>query len=237
MPPNPASAISPLAAIQGGLSALQTGLGFIQAARGRKELKKEIAGLPQYQQSKGILDYYNQAMQRYGVSPTQTAAYKRQMANIQRAGASGLANLGSARERLGATSSIVRSMADAGLGAEVAAEQEQSRRFGQLGQAAQLKRGEEMAAFQQNQVLPSQMRLQMAAQRAAGGTQIANTGISNLFGAAQSAATQNLYRDIYGVEGKSTTPRYPKNYVPGTVNKGMLNLYPTPRTYTQPKLG
>jgi hypothetical protein len=128
-------------------------------------------------------------------------------------------------------------MADAGLGAEVAAEQEQSRRFGQLGQAAQLKRGEEMAAFQQNQVLPSQMRLQMAAQRAAGGTQIANTGISNLFGAAQSAATQGLYRDIYGAEGRSTAPSYPRNYVPGTINRGMLNLYPTPRTYTQPKLG
>lgn len=192
--------ISPLAAIQGGLSVLQTGLGFIQAARGRKELKKEIAGLPKYQQSQGILDYYNQAMQRYGVSPTQTAAYKRQMANIQRAGASGLANLGSARERLGATSSIVRSMADAGLGAEVAAEQEQSRRFGQLGQAAQLKRGEEMAAFQQNQVLPSQMRLQMAAQRAAGGTQIANVGLSNIFNAIQSEATRDIYGKMYGGE-------------------------------------
>lgn len=192
------SGISPLTAIQGGLSALQTGLGIIQAAKGRKELKKEIAGLPQYQQSKGILDYYNQAMQRYGVSPTQTAAYKRQMANIQRAGASGLANLGSARERLGATSSIVRSMADAGLGAEVAAEQEQSRRFGQLGQAAQLKRGEEMAAFQQNQVLPSQMRLQMAAQRAAGGTQIANVGLGNIFNAIQSQATRDIYDKIYG---------------------------------------
>lgn len=196
----PTSGISPLTAIQAGLSAAQTIGGIIQAARGRKELKKEIAGLPQYQKSQGILDYYNQAMQRYGVSPTQTAAYKRQMANIQRAGATGLANLGSARERLGATSSIVRSMADAGLGAEAAAEQEQNRRFGQLGAAAQLKRGEEMAAFQQNQVLPSQMRLQMAAQRAAGGTQIANVGLSNLFGAAQSAAMKDMYANAYGGE-------------------------------------
>jgi hypothetical protein len=75
----------------------------------------------------------------------------------------------------------------------------------------------------------------MASQRAAGGAQVANVGLSNLFGAAQSAATQGLYKDIYGVGGKSGS-EFPKNYVPGTVNRGMLNLYPTPRTYTQPKL-
>jgi hypothetical protein len=207
---------------------------LIQASRGRKELKKEIAGLPQYQQSQGILDYYNQAQQRYGVSPTQTAMYKRQMQNIQRAGATGLAGARGAAARMGAASSIARSLSDATLGAEVAAEQEQNRRFGQLGQAAQLKRGEEMAAFQQNQVLPSQMRLQMASQRAAGGAQVANVGLSNLFGAAQSAATQGLYKDIYGVGGKSGS-EFPKGYNQGT-NRGMLNLFPTPSTSVPSRL-
>lgn len=199
MPPNP-NPISPLTAIQGGLSAIQTIKGIIQAAQGRKELKKEIANLPQYQQSQGILDYYNQALNRYGVSPTQTAMYKRQMQNIQRAGATGLAGARGTAARMGAASSIARSLADASLGAEVSAEQEQARRFGQLGQAAQLKRGEESAAFQQNLVLPSQMRLQMASQKAAGGAQLANVGLSNLFGAAQSAATQGLYKETYGGE-------------------------------------
>lgn len=218
----------PIAAIQAGLAGAQTLAGILQAAKGRKELEKEIAGLPQYQQSQGILDYYARAAQRFGASPTQTSMYKRQMQNIQRAGATGLAGLGSGRERISATPSIVRSLSDATLGAEVAAEQEQSRRFGQLGQAAQLKRGEEAAAFQQNLVLPSQMRLQMATQRAAGGAQLANVGLSNLFGAAQTAATQGLYRDIYGVEG-SGAAKFPKNYQKG-VGTGMLNLFPTPST-------
>lgn len=230
-----AAGATPWGAIaQGAIGLGQMIAGGIQAAKGRRELKKEIEGLPQYQQSQGILDYYNQAKQRYGVSPTQTAMYKRQMQNIQRAGATGIAGAGGARGRISATPSIVRSLADATLGAEVAAEAEQSRRFGQLGQAAQLKRGEEAAAFQQNLVLPSQMRLQMAAQRAAGGSQLFNVGLGNISGGAQSVATQDLYRQIYGSGGSASA--FPKDYVQGTVKRGMLDLYPTPRTYTQPRL-
>lgn len=225
----------PIAAIQAGLAGAQTLAGILQAAKGRKELEKEIAGLPQYQQSQGILDYYARAAQRFGVSPTQTSMYKRQMQNIQRAGATGLAGLGSGRERISATPSIVRSLSDATLGAEVAAEQEQSRRFGQLGQAAQLKRGEEAAAFQQNLVLPSQMRLQMATQRAAGGAQLANVGLSNLFGAAQTAATQGLYKDIYGVEG-SGAAKFPKGYKQGIVGTNRLDVARTPSTLVPSRL-
>ena len=194
-----AGSATPWGAIaQAGIGLGQMIAGGIQAARGRKELKKEIAGMPKYQQSQGILDYYNQALGRYGVSPAQTALYKRQMQNIQRSAATGLAGAGGARGRMGAASSIARSMSDASLNAEVAAEQQRAQRFGQLGQAAQLKRGEEAAAFQQNLVAPSQMRLQMASQRAAGGSQIANVGLSNLFGAGSSLATQNLYKQLYG---------------------------------------
>lgn len=198
---------------QAGIGLGQMIAGSIQAAKGRKELEKQIAGMPKYQESKGILDYYNQALGRYGVSPTESALYKRQMQNIQRAGAMGLAGAGGARGRMGAASSIVRQMSDASLGAEAAAEQQRAQRFGQLGQAAQLKRGEEAAAFQQNLVAPSQMRLQMAAQRAAGGSQIANIGLSNLFGAGTSLATQDIYGKIYGGED------YRKNLAQAQANR------------------
>lgn len=176
-----------LALIQGGAGLIQTIGGAVQRKKGEKAAEAQIGKLGP---DAGILSYYNQALQRYGVSPAQTAMYKRQMANIQRGAATALAGAGGARGRMGAASSIVRSMSDAALGAEVAAEQEQARRFGQLGAAAQ------MAAAEKRR--PEELRLQMQLQKAAGGSQIANTGLSNIFGALQSYGTGELYRDIYG---------------------------------------
>lgn len=167
----------------GGLKTLG---GLAQAAfsgqrKAEKDLRKQIEAIPSYQKSQGILDYYEQAKQRYGVSPTQTAAYKRQMANIQRSGATALAGAGGARGRMAAASTIARSLSDAAQGAEVAAEQEQSRRFGQLGSAAQMLRGEE-AMQQQRELMKQEQRIRQAAAKAAGRAATQRTGISNIFG-------------------------------------------------------
>jgi len=191
-----------LQAAQAGIGAIQTIAGIIQQKKAEKAAQAQIGKIGP---DTGILNYYNQALQRYGVSPAQTAMYKRQMANIQRSAATGLAGAGGARGRMGAASSIARSMSDAALGAEVAGEQEQSRRFGQLGSAAQ------MAAAEKRR--PEELRLQMMLQKAAGGSQIGNVGMSNIFGALQSAATEKLYRDIYNKKGiapqlPSLTQRY-----------------------------
>jgi hypothetical protein len=82
-----------IALIAGGVKTLG---GLAQTAfsgqkRAEKDLSKQIQAIPEYVKSPSILEYYEQARQRYGVSPTQTAMYKRQMQNIQRAGATGLA--------------------------------------------------------------------------------------------------------------------------------------------------
>lgn len=194
-----ASGSTPWGAIaQGAIGLGQFIAGAIQRRKGEKAAEAQIGKLGPDQ---GILGYYNQALSRYGVSPTESAMYKRQMQNIQRAGATGLAGAQGSRARMGAASSIARSLSDATLGAEVAAEQEKSRRFGVLGGASQ------MAAAEKRR--PEELRLQMALQKAAGGSQIANVGMSNIFGGIQSAATEKLYRDMYGVGGKGkgiTTP-------------------------------
>lgn len=174
---------------EGALGLGQFIAGAIQRRKGEKEAKTQIAKLGPDQ---GILNYYNTALQRAGVSPTDTAMYKRQMQNIQRAGATALAGAGGARSRMGAASSIARSLSDSALATEVAGEQEQARRFGVLGSAAQIAAAEKRR--------PEELKLQMALQKAAGGSQIANVGMSNIFGGLQSSATQNLYRDIYGDE-------------------------------------
>ena len=187
--------------IQAGAGTLQGILGAIQAAKGRKELSKEIANMPKYQQSQGILDYYNQALQRYNVAPTESALYKRQMQNVGRQTAAGISSLQDRRAALAGVPSLVRGASDAALNAEAAAEQQRTQRFGQLGGAAQMKKGEEQQAFQYNQLAPSQMRMQLAGLKASGGSQIFNTGLSNIFGLGSSMEQSNLYKQLYGGGG------------------------------------
>lgn len=206
----------------GAIAQSAIGLGqFIAGAVQRKRAEKAAeAQIQKLGPDTGIMSYYNQALQRYGVSPTQSAMYKRQMQNIQRAAATGLAGAGGQRGRLGAASSVARSMSDAALGAEVAEEQQKAQQFGQLGAASQLAAAEKRR--------PEELRLQMALQKAAGGSQIANVGMSNIFGGLQSAATQKLYRDIYGVGGKGGS-EFPRGYTKGA-STGMLDLFETPST-------
>ena len=175
------------AIIQAGAAAQKKQAGLAQflfsgQRKAEKKLTKEIEAIPEYTKSPSILDFYEQARQRYGISPTQTAAYKRQMANIQRAGATALAGAGGARGRMGAASTVARQLSDAALGAEVAGEQEKARRFGQLGQAAQMMRGEDVMA-EQRRSLKQQQRLSQAAARAAGAAAIKRAGLTNIFGA------------------------------------------------------
>lgn len=154
---------------------------FSGQRKAERDLTKQIEEIPEYVKSPSILEYYEQARQRYGVSPTQTAMYKRQMQNIQRAGATGLAGAGGARGRISATPSITRSLADATLGAEVAAETEQNRRFGQLGAAAQMMRTEDVMK-QQRDLMKQEQRIRQASAKAAGRAAVKRAGLTNIFG-------------------------------------------------------
>lgn len=159
--------------------------GGIQAAtsgqkKAERALDKSIEAIPEYTMSPSILQYYEQAKQRYGISPTQTAMYKRQMQNIQRAGATGVAALRGARGRMAAVPSIVRSLSDSSLGTEVAGEQEQARRFSQLGSATQMKAGQE-AAVEQRKLAKQQQRISAAQAKAVGRAAVKRAGLTNIF--------------------------------------------------------
>ena len=172
------------ALIQKGAAVQKQGLGALQflfsgQKKAERNLRKQIEAIPEYEKAPSILDYYEQAKQRYGVAPTQTAMYKRQMQNIQRAGATGLAGARGSRARMGAASSVARSLSDATLGAEVAAEQEQARRFGQLGAAAQMRRAEDVMA-DQRRLLKQEQRLRQAAAKAQGAAAIKRAGLMNI---------------------------------------------------------
>lgn len=210
------------AIIQGGLGAAQTIAGMIQRSKGLKEAKRAISGLGPNQ---GILDYYNQALNRYNVSPTESALYKRQQQTIGRNVATGIGALQREGNVLGGVSSLVRGASDAALNAEIAAEQQRAQRFGQLGSATQAKAAEELR--------PKQLEFQLATQKAAGGSQIANVGLSNIFNAIQGQQTGKLYRDIYGVENTRTPRTRTSKYSPGGLQGRVLppNMSYSPELY------
>lgn len=180
--------------LQGALGIGQTIGGLIGQAKGRKEVKNLLATRPQAKVSEGILSYYNQSLQRAGISPTQTSMYKRQMQNIGRSATAGLRSAQDRRSGLASSSSIARGMSDAALGAEVAAEGQQERRFAQRGAAAQALAGEERRVFDINEMQPFETRMGMAMQRTAGGAKTANIGLSNIFGAGKSMSRMQSYK-------------------------------------------
>ena len=154
---------------------------FSGQKKAEKALTKQIEAIPEYAKSPSILEYYEQARQRYGVSPTQTAMYKQQMQDIERSGAGAVSQLRGSRERLGGTSTILNSLLRAKLGANVAAEQEQNRRFGQLGAAAQMMRGEDVMKPQRD-LMKQEQRIRQAAAKSAGRAAIQRAGFTNITG-------------------------------------------------------
>lgn len=216
---DPLTAIS-IAQGLGGLA--QTIGGSIQRRRAEKAAQEQISKLGP---DMGILGYYNQALQRYsGLQSGQGALQKQYERQAQRNLTSNLRMLretGTPGSILAGGSAALRAANEGALRAAALGQQQAGQALGMLGGASQLAAAEKRR--------PEELKLQMALQRAAGGSQIANTGISNIFGALQSAATQKMYKDIYGAETGGTTARLPRNYAQGT-GTGMLNLFPTPST-------
>jgi hypothetical protein len=184
--------IDPLSLAAGGVQAL-VGLGqtiFSGRKKAERQLNREIdytlANIPKAQANKSILDYYNTALARYGVSPTDTAMYKSQMKGIDRGVATGLQSLQDRRSGIAGTSSILRASNDAKLNANVAAEQRRDNLFNQLGQATQMEDAERKFLFNQNEMLPwetrANLKLGMLGQKLQGANQRTNAGMQNIFG-------------------------------------------------------
>lgn len=183
-------------AIQGVTGLAQTIGGWIQQGKATKKLEKLQS--PTYAANKGILDYYNTALSRYGVSPTDSAMYKRQNRDIDRGVAQGINSLQDRRSGIAGVSSILRAANDAKLDANVAAEEQRNQRFGELGNATQLKAGEERTEFDINKQQPYERKYNLLAMKAGGGNQIMNSGLSNLSNLGSSMIQMNMLKNSYG---------------------------------------
>ena len=182
---------------------VQTVAGLVQSIVGGAKARKtqrelERLETPTYTQNQGILDYYNQALSRYGVSPTDSATYKRQNQDINRGMATGINSLQDRRSALGGVSSILRASNDARLDANVAAEQEKNRRFSELGGATQAKADEDYKAFQYNKIAPYEKKYNLLSMKAGAASQAANAGMKNAFGGIQSMGNIGMLNQQYG---------------------------------------
>lgn len=160
--------------IQGFGGLAQTIGGTRQRNIAEKEAEKIIKST---KPDEGILSLYNRFLQRAEASPTETSLYKRQMKNIGRAQASGVGYLqkGGSKSILGGVPAITRNATDAALEAEIAAENLKERRVGALLPVTQLAAAEIRR--------PRELQLEQLLRKAAGGAEIANVGLSNLFNA------------------------------------------------------
>lgn len=192
-----------LPAIQAGAGIAQAIFGGSRARRAQRELEK--LPTPVYTPNRSILDYYNEAKSRYNADPYQSPLYKLQSQQAQRSTAQGLSALNDRGMALAGVNALVQGQNDSMLRAAAAAEQEQSRRFGQLAEATGMKAGEDRQAFQYNQVLPFERKSSLLGAKAAGGNQIMNAGLSNIFGGLQSLGQMKMAYDLYGNQDPEST--------------------------------
>jgi hypothetical protein len=173
---------------------------FSGTQKAKKEYESKLGQTPQYTGGSGIMDYYNKAYQRSSVLPTELASYKTQMQNIGESTAQGLGALAGRRSALAGVGSILRGQQQAQQQAVVAGEAEQSRRFGQLGGAAQMKTGEETKRYQYNALNPYLRQLQASEQKLAAAQARKDAGFQNIIGAANLAAMGSLSKTTGGAD-------------------------------------
>ena len=166
---------------------LQGVTGLIQSISGGSKAKKaqsELENLktPTYNSNKGIMDYYNTAMQRYNVNPYQSQQYQYGQQQSNRNLSAGIGALQDRRSAVGGISRLAAGANDAALRNGMAAEQEQNQRFGQLGSATGMKAQDDMTRFQYNDVAPYEKQYNLLSMKAGAANQMQNAGMQNMFG-------------------------------------------------------
>jgi hypothetical protein len=133
----------------------------------------------------------------YNLNPYNTDLYRMQETQANRGLASGLSALQGRGQALAGVNQLVQGRNDNLLKAGATAEEMSRQDLNRLGQASGMKAGEEQTAFEINKQQPFESKYNLLAAKAAGGNQVANAGISNIFGGAQSYDQMRMLDKIY----------------------------------------
>lgn len=161
---------------------LQMGIGILQSIGGRKQERRATAELERmvnsYKPNSSILDLYNKSLSRYSANPYTSQSFTSQSDRIKGGTAQGIQALGDRRSILAGLPRLIQQQNDSLGRAAANAEGQQAQALGQLGQATGMKAQEDFKPFE--------MKYNLKALKAAGGSQIMNAGINNIFGGMKS---------------------------------------------------
>jgi hypothetical protein len=174
-------------------SATQIGMGAFQSLfSGRKkaqnQLENQANNSPIYSGSKPINDYYQEALNRYNVSPYNSQQYQIAKKNAQAGTATGLGALQDRRSALGGVGKLVGIQDQSLDNAGVQAERQKAANFGQLGSAATMKNSDDRFKFSNNVLDPYQRKLQLSMMKASAANARSDAGTQNVFGGLTNAA-------------------------------------------------
>jgi len=191
-----------------GVGALVGAFQALTSGQKRKEqaLEAQAANAPKYGGNQGISDYFQLAKQQANTAAQNSDLFKQSQLMQQRNMASGLAGSNIAQGGQGLVSRLVQGANDAAGQSLVQAQAQKERRFGQLGQATQMKSADDFRKFQINQQQPWETKYNLLAAKAAAAAQQKQAGLQNITG-----GLMNMGTALAGSYGKNnnnpnTTP-------------------------------
>lgn len=181
---NPLSLLPAGIGLVGGIA--QSIIGGIKQHKAVKALEK--LQTPVYTPNKAIGDYYQQALNRYNVNPYQSNEYQYAQKQAQRALGTGIGALQDRGNALQGVAALVNATDNNMNRAAVNAQGQQNAAFGQLGNATNMKAGDDFKAFHYNVEAPYQKKYNLLSMKAGAGGQMLNAGLQNAFGGLSNAS-------------------------------------------------
>jgi hypothetical protein len=165
------------AAISVGVGTASAITGNTRQKRAQRKLDELAQNSPLYKSDKSIDDYYQKALSRFNENPYQSQQYQMGAMNARRATAQGLGALQDRRSAIGGISRLEagQNAAMQNLGAQ--AEAQRNQRFGQFGNATQMKNTEYQREFDFNKLTPYNRKLQLEQMKGAAGGEQFNAGM------------------------------------------------------------
>jgi hypothetical protein len=188
-----AAAIAPV--VLGGIQA-------ISGAQKAREAQAKLETLPTPGANQSILDYYQNALQRYNASPYQSAMYKAAQDQIQRHMAFVIANNQNAGLHGGIVPNVLQASNDASQRAGNQAILQNRQDFATLGKATGMKAQTEQQAA--NAAFQKQYGL--LGLKASGGNKEESAGINNIWGGITSGLQTGAFGNIFGNKTGGNTP-------------------------------